>query len=76
MGLEVLLAGAYELAGDQLVTSLLESRHDVADEASLDAIWLDCDETGVGVSTSAITLRVPEDSRLLGRHLDELYSQV
>lgn len=47
MLLEVLLAWADEFAGDELVASLLESGHDVADESSLDAIWLDCNEAAV-----------------------------
>jgi len=49
--LEVFLAWADHLGRNHLVASLLESRDDVADEASLDAIWLDCDETAPIVST-------------------------
>ena len=45
VGLKVLLVGADQLCCNQLVASLLESRHDVSDESSLDTIWLDCDET-------------------------------
>lgn len=49
MLLEVCLSWADELACNELVTSLLESRHDVSDQTSLNAIWLDCDETaGMG----------------------------
>jgi len=39
------LSWADQLGSNQLVTSLLKSGHDVANESSLDAIWLDCDET-------------------------------
>lgn len=50
MLLEVLLARTDELSSNELVSSLLESRHNVSDQSSLDAIWLDCDEANHIVS--------------------------
>ena len=61
MLLEVLLGGGDHLQGNELVTTLLETLDDVANEATLlilasfktavgythlDAIWLDSNETG------------------------------
>jgi hypothetical protein len=44
MRLEVLLGGGDHLQGNELVSSLLEAADDVADESTLDAIWLDGNE--------------------------------
>jgi hypothetical protein len=48
--LKVFLGGRDHLQGNELVPSLLESADDIADEAALDAIGLDCDEAGMKVS--------------------------
>lgn len=56
--LEVLFAWADHLGCDHLVASLLESRDNVANESSLDAIRLDCNETKPSISTSSSGMRV------------------
>ena len=48
MLLEVGLAGAGELHGDELEAAVLEARDDVANEATLDAIGLDGNEAVEG----------------------------
>lgn len=71
MLLEVLFAWADHLSGNHLVPSLLESGDDVADESSLDAIWLDCDEAGILLlARGRPGPEARRDSRLLGRHLN------
>ena len=40
----MLLGGSDELDGDKLVATLLEAGDDVANEATLDTVWLDSDE--------------------------------
>lgn len=51
MLLEVLFAWADHLGSNHLVASLLETRDDVADQSSLDAIWLDRDETSPALAS-------------------------
>lgn len=46
MLLEVLLGRGDHLQSHELVPPLLEPADDIADEAALDAIGLDCDEAG------------------------------
>lgn len=50
MLLEVGLAGAGELHGNELEAAVLEARDDVANEATLDAIGLDGNEAVRGAS--------------------------
>lgn len=46
MLLEVLLGGRDHLESNKLVAALLEALNDIANEAALDTIGLDSDETG------------------------------
>ena len=50
MRLEMLLGGRDHLQGNELVSSLLEAADDVADESTLDAIWLYGNEAGMRIS--------------------------
>ena len=49
MLLEMFLGGGDQLHGDELIAALLETRDNVADEAALDAVRLDGDETGIQI---------------------------
>ena len=46
--LEVFLGGRHHLQSNELVSSLLESTDNVADQAALDAVGLDGDKAGLG----------------------------
>jgi hypothetical protein len=46
--LEMFLGGRDHLQSNELVPSLLKSADNIADEAALDAIGLDCDEAEMG----------------------------
>ena len=56
--LEVLFARGGELDGDELEAAVLEALDDGADDAALDAVWLDCDETGSIVVNIAVLFEV------------------
>ena len=69
MLLEVLLAGGDQLDGDELIAAALEAGEDGADETALDAVRLDGDEAGKGISTSVsvVWLRCDSDMRTSAR---------
>ena len=60
----MLLARADKLGGNELVASLLEAGDDVADQTSLDAIWLNGNEAGRIVRDSILMRNVQIGLRL------------
>ena len=65
--LKVLLGGRDHLQSNELVASLFEPTDDVADESTLDTIWLDSNEAGMIISRPLFCTYL-HHSRLFGGH--------